>query len=62
MEVLDSLERDLGKPVYSAVQASAWAAYQATGIDPRITDCGSLLRKLSEPGAVRQADRLRKSA
>jgi len=47
LEVLDSLERDLGKPVYSAVQASAWAAYQALGIDPRIADCGSLLRKLS---------------
>jgi maleate cis-trans isomerase len=62
MEVLDSLERDLGKPVYSAVQASAWAAYQAMGVDPRITDCGSLLRKLSEPGAIKQADRLRKSA
>jgi len=52
MEVLDSLERDLGKPVYSAVQASAWEAYQAMGVDPGITDCGSLLRKLSEPGAV----------
>jgi len=62
MEVLDSLERDLGKPVYSAVQASAWAAYQAMGVDPRITDCGSLLRKLSEPGAIKQGDRLRKSA
>ena len=62
MEVLDSLERDLGKPVYSAVQASAWAAYQAMGVDPRITDCGSLLRKLSEPGAIKQADRPRKSA
>jgi maleate cis-trans isomerase len=52
MEVLDSLERDLGKPVYSAVQASAWAAYQAMGIDPRIADCGSLLRRLSEPGVT----------
>src|SRR5215510_10561214 len=62
MEVLDSLERDLGKPVYSAVQASAWAAYQAMGVDPRIDDCGSLLRKLSEAGAIKQADKLRKSA
>ena len=25
------------------------------GVDPRITDCGSLLRKLSEPGAIKQA-------
>jgi len=63
MEVLDSLERDLGKPVYSAVQASAWEAYQAMGVDPGITDCGSLLRRLSEPGAVKQAGRrLRKTA
>ena len=52
LEVLDSLERDLGKPVYSAVQASAWAAYQAMGVDPRIADCGSLLRQLSEPGVM----------
>jgi maleate cis-trans isomerase len=52
MEVLESLERDLGKPVYSAVQASAWEAYQAMGVDPGITDCGSLLRKLSEPGVT----------
>jgi len=63
MEVLDSLERDLGKPVYSAIQATAWQAYQAMGIDPGVTNCGSLLRKLSEPGALRQPPRgLRKSA
>ena len=48
LEVLDLLERDLGKPVYSAVQASAWQAYDAMGIDPQIEDCGSLLRKLSD--------------
>jgi maleate cis-trans isomerase len=65
MEVLDMLERDLGKPVYSAVQASAWQAYAAMGVDPKITDCGSLLRKLSEPGALQAKipeKRLRKSA
>lgn len=49
LEVLDMLERDLGKPVYSAVQASAWQAYEALGIDPKISNCGSLLRKLSDP-------------
>ncbi|TCT06778.1 maleate cis-trans isomerase [Aquabacter spiritensis] len=47
LEVVDMLERDLGKPVYSANQASAWLAYDALGIDPGITDCGSLLRSLS---------------
>jgi len=65
MEVLDMLERDLGKPVYSAIQPSAWEAYAAMGVDPKITDCGSLLRKLSEPGALQvkiPERRLRKSA
>ena len=61
LEVLDMLERDLGKPVYSAVQASAWQAYQAMGIDPGITDCGSLLRSLSEPARTRRTE-LRQSA
>ena len=65
LEVLDMLERDLGKPVYSAVQATAWEAYATLGIDPRIEDCGSLLRKLSEPGArkaVAAAQGLQKTA
>jgi maleate cis-trans isomerase len=65
MEVLDMLERDLGKPVYSAIQATAWEAYAAMGIDPAITNCGSLLRKLSEPhapSAIPGARALRKSA
>jgi maleate cis-trans isomerase len=47
LEVLDLLERDLGIPVYSAVQASAWQAFEKMKVDPGITDCGSLLRKLS---------------
>lgn len=55
LEVLDLLERDLGKPVYSAVQASAWQAYEAMGVDPQLADCGSLLRRLSEPGAAKKA-------
>jgi len=61
LEVVDMLERDLGKPVYSAVQASAWQAYEAMGVDPKITECGSLLRRLSEPGTTRTA-KLRQSA
>src|SRR3954465_11304597 len=61
LEVVDMLERDLAKPVYSAVQASAWQAFEAMGIDPGIADCGSLLRKLSEPGA-KKAGTLRRSA
>ena len=63
MEVLDSLERDLGKPVYSAIQATAWQAYQAMGVDPGITDCGSLLRRLSLPAEhAEPRNRSRKSA
>ena len=46
MEVLDMLERDIGKPVYSAIQATAWLTYEAMGVDPKIEDCGSLLRSL----------------
>lgn len=59
LEVVEMLERDLGKPVYSAVQASAWQAFDAMGIDPGITNRGSLLRRLSEPGAARKVKKLR---
>jgi len=59
LEVVDLLERDLGKPVYSAVQASAWQAFEAMGVDPRIANCGSLLRRLSEPDAKRAPARRR---
>ncbi|MEK7875038.1 MAG: aspartate/glutamate racemase family protein [Pseudomonadota bacterium] len=62
LEVVDMLERDLGKPVYSAVQASAWQAYEAMNVDPKIMDCGSLLRKLSEPGAHKKAVKKLRSA
>jgi maleate cis-trans isomerase len=61
LEVLDLLERDLGKPVYSAVQASAWLTYEALGIDPEITNCGSLLRSLSDRPQTGSST-LRKSA
>lgn len=60
LEVLDMLERDLGKPVYSAVQATAWMAYEALGINPRISDRGSLLRSLEEMHA--KAPMLRRHA
>lgn len=44
LEMLEILERDLGKPVYSAVQATAWQAFRTLGIDPNVRDHGSLLR------------------
>jgi maleate cis-trans isomerase len=62
LEVLDQLERDLGKPVYSAVQASAWQAYDVMGVDPKIMDCGSLLRRLSEPGSQKKSVKKLRSA
>lgn len=61
LEVVDMLERDLGKPVYSAVQATAWLAYETMRVDPGIMNCGSLLRSLSEPKAAPRLT-LRKSA
>jgi hypothetical protein len=48
--------------VYSAIQATAWQAYQAMGVDPGITDCGSLLRLLSQPGVTETRRQHRKSA
>jgi maleate cis-trans isomerase len=54
LEVLDMLERDIGKPVYSAVQATAWMTYEKLGIDPQLDSCGSLLRSLAfAPGRAK---------
>ena len=50
LEVVDALERDLGKPVYCANQASFWQVFEALGIDPGIERYGSLLRSLSPAG------------
>ena len=61
MEVIDLLERDLGRPVYSAIQATAWAAFEAMQVDPGIMNCGSLLRSLSEPKSA-EAPAFKKSA
>ncbi|MEM7405707.1 MAG: aspartate/glutamate racemase family protein [Pseudomonadota bacterium] len=46
LEVVDMLERDLGLPVFSAVQASIWMTYKALGIDPELSTYGSLLRDM----------------
>src|SRR5689334_11743622 len=58
LEVLDLLERDLGKPVYSAVQASAWEAFRMVRIDPKLDHLGSLFRT----GGAGDAAPLRRSA
>lgn len=46
LEVVDLLEQDLGIPVMSAVQATIWQTYKTLGINPQITDHGSLLRDM----------------
>jgi maleate cis-trans isomerase len=51
LEVLQTLEQDLGKPVYSVNQACAWRAFALLNVDPRIDDRGSLLRSLSARAA-----------
>lgn len=55
LEVVEMLEQDLGKPVYSANQATAWLTYDTLGIDPLITNRGSLLRGLGKNGAPARA-------
>ena len=47
LEVVEQLEQDLGKPVYTANQASAWEAFKVLGVDPELKNYGSLLRSLS---------------
>lgn len=50
LEVVDLLERDLGKPVFSANQASFWKAFDTLGIDPQLDEYGSLMRSLGSRG------------
>src|SRR5690606_17051641 len=38
LEVIDMLERDLGKPIHSANQASAWQAYDTMQVHPALSD------------------------
>lgn len=55
-EVIDVLERDLGKPVVGAIQATWWATLRRLGIDAPIDGYGRLLR---EPGVAAEATRSR---
>jgi maleate cis-trans isomerase len=61
LEVVDVLERDLGKPVFSANQASFWKAFKTLGIDPGLDGYGELMRSLSDPTSGGAAE-ARKSA
>jgi maleate isomerase len=44
LAILEDLERDLGKPVVSAIQASFWKALRLAGVRDSIGDCGRLFR------------------
>lgn len=46
LEVVEVLERDSGKPVISATQATLWETYCRLGIDPGLRGYGSLLRDM----------------
>lgn len=45
VEVLDALERDLGKPVISSVAAMMWHCLKISGVEPFVPGYGSLLGK-----------------
>ena len=47
LEMVDLLEKDLGKPVFSANQASFWKVFDILGIDPALDGHGDLMRSLS---------------
>ena len=47
LEMVDLLEKDLGKPVFSANQASFWKVFDTLGIDPGLDAHGDLMRSLS---------------
>ena len=50
MEVVEELERELGKPVVTSNQATIWASLRAVGRTAPVDGFGALLRM--EPGAV----------
>ncbi|SIO49171.1 maleate isomerase [Burkholderia sp. GAS332] len=54
LEVLELLEQDLGIPVYSAVQATAWLAFDKLGLAPVINGYGSLLSSLNNSMSSRK--------
>lgn len=50
LEILESLEQDLGKPVISSVQASAWRAFRELAL-PDLAGPGRLLRRIQSHSA-----------
>ncbi len=54
MEVIERLERELGKPVLSTTQVSIWAALRAIGRIEGVPGYGHLLRDLAAPSKQTQ--------
>jgi len=54
MDVIERLERELGKPVVSTTQASIWAALRIIGSVPGVPGHGRLLRVIAEEGRAKQ--------
>ncbi len=54
MDVLERLERELGKPVLSTTQVSVWAALRAIGRIEGVPGYGRLLRDLTAPSKQTQ--------
>lgn len=44
LESIDEIERTLGRPIVTSVQASIWGLFNLTGIDEPIAGAGALLR------------------
>jgi maleate cis-trans isomerase len=57
LEVVDVLERDLGKPVYTANQCSFWKAFETLGVAPEVDDVGGALFRSLKNGATGSAAR-----
>ena len=51
LEVVDVLERDLGKPVYTANQCSFWKAFETLGVTPDVEGVGGALMRSLRGGA-----------
>lgn len=45
LDVIEPMEKELGKPVLSSNTATFWASLRAAGIDDRLESYGALLRK-----------------
>ena len=54
MDVVEKLERELGKPVVSTTQVSVWAALRAIGRIEGVPGYGRLLRDLAAPSQQTQ--------